>query len=90
MLPPANSYFNRPAPHPSPPRWQSCGAATSTCSPSHASRQRSIGILGGETAKQNLPFPALARSGAYPPPSCATEQELACSRRLWRGRIGLR
>ena len=26
-----------------------------TCSPSHASRQRSVGILGGETAKQNLP-----------------------------------
>ena len=31
------------------------GAATPTCSVSHASRQRSVGILGGETAKQDLP-----------------------------------
>ena len=37
------------------------GAATSTRSPSHASYQRSVGILGGETAKQNLPSVRVAR-----------------------------
>ena len=31
--------------------------------------QRKSVILGEESAKQNLPFPALARSGAYPRPS---------------------
>ena len=59
-----------------------------TCSISHTSHQRSVGILGGETAKQNLPFPALARSGAYPPPSCSTEQDLAFLRKMRRYAAG--